>query len=184
MQEGQVCAMRNATVVMLKRNSLVLLASFSLCCSFFGTMSSYHRVILYFDGASRNNPRGPAGCGWVLYDMDRCGADNYVIAESAKYLGYEVSNNQAEYHGLIKGLKFIRDNIECDGLYIRGDSEVVINQMSGDYQVRSPNIRAYYNKANDILSQIDCEFYNFRHISRDKNWQADQLANDAIDESY
>jgi len=43
-------------------------------------MPHYHRLVLYFDGASRHNPRGPAGCGWVLREMDDYGADNRQLA--------------------------------------------------------------------------------------------------------
>ena len=101
-------------------------------------MVYYHRLILYFDGASRNNPRGPAGCGWVLYEMDRNGADSYEIASGSKYLGYDISNNQAEYEGLEAGLQYMIDNdIDCNGLYVRGDSEIVLKQLDGEYQVRS-----------------------------------------------
>lgn len=139
------------------------------------------RVILYFDGASRNNPRGPAGCGWVIREMDENGADSDDIHCGARSLGKFVSNNQAEYQGLIEGLQYIADNINCDAVYVRGDSEVVINQMNGDYQVRSDNIIPYYEEADEIrdrLERDDCAVY-FRHIYRDKNWKADSLANGA-----
>jgi ribonuclease HI len=139
-------------------------------------MTYYHRIILYFDGASRNNPHGPAAYGWVLYEMDKHGADGYRIASGSKYIGYNKSNNQAEYAGLSAGLLYIRYNIECFGLYVRGDSEIVINQMNGEYQVRSPNIIDYYNRATGLREDIDCQHYSFRHISRDRNWEADQLA--------
>ena len=144
----------------------------------------YHsrRVILYFDGASRNNPRGPAGYGWVLYEMDEYGANGDFIAEDSGYLGYNISNNQAEYEGLTQGLVYIRDNVECDGIYIRGDAEIVIRQMDGQYAVRSQNIIPYYKEAMDVLNEIDCRYYSFRHVKRSANWQADQLANDAIDD--
>lgn len=145
-------------------------------------MTFYHRIILYFDGASRNNPRGPAGCGWVLYAMNRHGADGSWIAED--FLGYNVSNNQAEYQGLINGLAYIYDNISFNGLYIRGDSEIIIRQLEGEYQVRSPNIVPYYNEAMELLDYMPCQFYTFRHISRERNWEADQLANNAIDDYY
>mmetsp|Transcript_32442 Transcript_32442/g.59833 ORF Transcript_32442/g.59833 Transcript_32442/m.59833 type:complete len:150 (+) Transcript_32442:286-735(+) len=149
-------------------------------------MSHYHRLILYFDGASRNNPLGPAGCGWVLYEMDDCGADCYnSIAEGSDFLGNDVSNNQAEYQGLIEGLTYLANNyISCHGLYVRGDSEIVIRQMEGEYQVRSPNIRRYHHDAQEKLDEIDCNFVSFRHVARDKNWEADQLANESIEHGY
>jgi ribonuclease HI len=157
-----------------------LLCWLSLACC---TMH-YDRVILYFDGASRNNPRGPAGCGWILKEMDEDGADSHVISKAAKSLGKFVSNNQAEYQGLIEGLTYVDERISCNSLYVRGDSEVVINQMNGDYQVRSPNIRPYYEEADEIRNRIqDNYYYNckvyFRHVGREKNSEADRLANGA-----
>ena len=143
-------------------------------------MAYYHRVVLYFDGASRNNPHGPAGCGWALYNMDQRGADSFRIAYGREYLGYNVSNNQAEYEGLINGLTYIRKNMKCDGLYVRGDSEIVIRQMEGQYQVRSDKIRPYYNEAMNALKDIDCQFRSFRHINRSANWEADQLAKSVL----
>ena len=144
----------------------------------------YHRLIVYFDGASRNNPRGPAGCGWYIYEMDHNGADHdNEIARGQKYLGYDISNNQAEYEGLEAALRYLDDNcISCYGLYIRGDSQIVINQLDGTYQVRSSNIKPYYNAVMDVMRGIDKEFVNYKHIDRSRNWEADNLANDAINE--
>jgi ribonuclease HI len=98
-------------------------------------------------------------------------------------LGYNISNNQAEYQGLIDGLDYMYDNgISCCDLFIRGDSEIIINQMIGRYNVNSPNIIPYYNEARNSLESINCNSYNFRHIRRNENWEADSLANDAIDD--
>lgn len=98
-------------------------------------------------------------------------------------MGYDVSNNQAEYQGLIDGLEYLNENwITCHGLYVRGDSEIVIRQMEGQYNVNSNNIIPYYNSAKYALGEVDCTFCSFRHVPRVKNWEADRLANDAIDE--
>jgi ribonuclease HI len=148
-------------------------------------MPYYNRVVLYFDGASRSNPHGPAGCGWVLYSMDHNGADDFKIDSGRKYLGYNVSNNQAEYEGLTEGLKYMYENdISCNGLYIRGDAEIVVLQMEGEYQVRSHNIIPYYKEAQDYLGCVDKNFWQIKHISRGNNWEADELANDAIEYGY
>jgi ribonuclease HI len=143
-------------------------------------MAAYQRVILYFDGACRRNPHGPAGCGWVLHEMDNDGAEGELIETGNDFLGYNVSSNQAEYEGLTQGLIYVRDNISCNFLYIRGDPELTILQMEGTYKVRSPNIRPYYDEAMEVLSDVGCN-YTFRHIPRARNWEADQLANAAID---
>ena len=143
----------------------------------------YHRLIVYFDGASRNNPRGPAGCGWVIYNMDDDGADDYEVARGQKYLGYEISNNQAEYEGLEDALTYIIENgISCYGLYVRGDSEIVLNQLNGIYQVRSNNIIDYYYAVVNKVSEVDKTFVKYTHVNRSRNYEADELANDAINE--
>mmetsp|Transcript_12834 Transcript_12834/g.32339 ORF Transcript_12834/g.32339 Transcript_12834/m.32339 type:complete len:149 (+) Transcript_12834:1820-2266(+) len=145
----------------------------------------YHRVIIYFDGASRNNPHGPAGCGWVMYEMDSHGADGGFIASGNQYLGYDVSNNQAEYGGLEKALRYmLEDGINCHGLYIRGDSQIVINQLDGIYEVRSNNIIPHFNQVGDLLDEIDCQFVKYTHICRSRNGYADSLANEAIDDNH
>jgi len=143
----------------------------------------YERIIVYFDGASRNNPRGPAGCGWLIYEMDDDGAVSNFIDSGKLYLGYNVSNNQAEYKGLYEALKHMEYyDISCYGLYIRGDSEVVLKQLEGEYQVRSNNIIHYYNDVVDKLGEIDYSVIKYTHIGRSLNYEADELANEAIDE--
>lgn len=100
-------------------------------------------------------------------------------------MGFNVSNNQAEYQGLIDGLDYLVDNgISCHGLYVRGDAEIVIRQMEGEYNVNSYNIKPYYNDSQNSLQEVDCVFVNFRHVYRDRNWEADALANEAIQDGY
>jgi ribonuclease HI len=143
------------------------------------TMVTYNRLIVYFDGASRNNPRGPAGCGWELWEMDNNGADSRRIACGQKYLGCNVSTNQAEYEGLEAALAYMNENdISCNGLYIRGDSQIVIKQFDGFYRVRSQNIIGYYKAVE--LGRLDKQFVNYTLIDCSRNSYADGLANDAI----
>ena len=98
-------------------------------------------------------------------------------------MGYEISNNQIEYQGLIDGLDYIYNNeITCYKLFIRGDSLLVINQMEGIYNVNSSNIIPYYNDAKNSLESINADYHYFRHVPRHENWEADSLANEAIDD--
>ena len=141
----------------------------------------YDRLVIYFDGASKNNPRGPAGCGWLIYEMDEYGTNSYRIASGQNYLGYNVSNNQAEYSGLDAALEYLIDEcISCNGLYIRGDSEIVLKQLEGYYQVRSPNIIEYYNHVVSYFHSIPHHYIRYKHIDRYSNYEADQNANQAI----
>jgi len=106
------------------------------------------------------------------------------FAEGSEYLGYDISNNQAEYEGVIKGVEYLVENgISCDKLYIRGDSQIVIRQLDGEYNVNSQNIIPYYNEAKDALNQLGCDI-TYRHVYRDNNWKADDLANEAIERGY
>ena len=140
---------------------------------------SENRAILYFDGASRNNPVGPAGCGWVLYEMDANGNKGRYYGSGSKYLGHHVSNNQAEYHGLIEGLEYIQSEYsDVDALYVRGDSQIVINQMKGTYKVRSSNISPLYKEAWSTINGMN-QTVSFRHVARAQNKEADRLASKA-----
>jgi ribonuclease HI len=143
----------------------------------------YESCIVSFDGAARHNPRGPAGCGWVVSVEDAFGT--MILGEGKRFLGVGVSNNQAEYEGLLAGLKYcLKAGIVCDELIIRGDSQIVIEQMKGTYQVRSDRIRPLYDKAEDLLDEMRQYASNivFQHVSRDENTRADGLANRAIDQ--
>ncbi len=100
-------------------------------------------------------------------------------------MGYHISNNQAEYQGLINGLEYLVENyVSYNILYIRGDSEIVVCQMEGWCNVNSPNIKPYYYEANGLLEQVEKNSYHFCHVPQDKNWEADELANEAIQNVY
>jgi len=144
-------------------------------------MPHFDRLILCFDGASKNNPHGPAGHGWTIHIMNAHGAKAKMIGSGWKYLGYKVSNNQAEYAGLLAALECLHINeISCRRLYIRGDSEIVINQLNGFYKVRSPNIIPYHKAVMKTIHKVDCYFIKFTHIDRSQNYEADSNAQYAI----
>lgn len=143
-------------------------------------MVNVPRAILCFDGASRDNPNGPAGCGYVVYEMDDKGKAERVILEGRKYLGYNCSCNEAEYHGLLEGLTAIDDDMYVQRLYIRGDSMLIIQQINGDYQVSSPKLELLHDKVKAILEKPGFPWWRAKHIGRHFNQAADKLANDAI----
>lgn len=122
-------------------------------------------VKLFFDGASKGNP-GKAGCGWYIENSEK----------GYKFLG-NATNNQAEYQGMIEGLKTARKENILE-LEVYGDSKLVIEQMKGNWQVKSPNIKHYYQEAREICKHFDN--LSFFWIKRDKNKVADYLANQAI----
>ncbi|MGQ9687981.1 MAG: ribonuclease HI family protein [Desulfobaccales bacterium] len=127
--------------------------------------------VLYVDGASRGNP-GPAGAGAVLY-----GPNGAKQAEESRYLG-EATNNMAEYQALLLGLDLAR-NQGAKHLKVFSDSELLVRQLKGIYQVRKAHLYPLWHQAQEKLQQFDSvEIY---HVDRSLNFEADQLARKAID---
>ncbi|MFY0570546.1 ribonuclease HI family protein [Archangium lansingense] len=127
---------------------------------------------LFSDGAARGNP-GPAGAGAVLMD-----AEGRVVARLGKFLGVQ-TNNYAEYMGLLLGLKHAR-NLGAKELEVLADSELLIRQLQGRYQVKSPTLRPLYEEAVALLKHFPRT--KLTHVPREKNKAADEMSNRAIDE--
>ena len=129
------------------------------------------KYVLQFDGGSRGNP-GIAGAGFVLYDEE--GNEIYC----GRYALEHATNNEAEYSGVVKGLELALSLQICD-IIVEGDSELVIRQIEGVYRVKNANLRTYYKKAIALRKKFDS--FQVRHIPRDQNSRADELANEAMD---
>jgi ribonuclease HI len=127
---------------------------------------------LNFDGCSKSNP-GLSGAGAVIYHS----GEEYW--SSHFFVGEHFTNNHAEYAGLIMGLQQA-NAFGIKELYVQGDSLLVINQMKGIYQCRSPNLLELYEQAMNLASNFDK--IEFAHILREKNKRADQLSNIAVEE--
>jgi ribonuclease HI len=136
-------------------------------------------AVLYFDGASRNNPKGPAGFGYCII-RGQGGQENELV----RGYGYYKSgtNNEMEYKGLLEGLTWAL-RLDLKTLHIRGDSELVIRQCNNEYQVNDAQLQVYYEKISELLQKgrnMGTEIF-LEHISRDKNSRADWMANLGID---
>jgi ribonuclease HI len=130
-------------------------------------MTSY---VLYFDGCSKGNP-GKAGAGAVLY----CNGEE-IWSQSA-FIGERNTNNEAEYGGLLLGLEKAVE-MQIGSLMVRGDSMIVIQQMKGTFQCKSPNLQPLFRKAKQLAEQLDG--IAFEHVPRAMNQRADQLSNDGL----
>ena len=126
---------------------------------------------LQFDGGSRGNP-GVGGAGAVLYKNDNEEWSNTF------YLGDNVTNNQAEYKGLIGGLKHV-STLDLPNLLVEGDSNLVINQVSGTWRVKNDGLKILHDEVQEFINKI--KDIRFQHIPRNENKRADQLANEAMD---
>ena len=124
----------------------------------------------YFDGASKGNP-GPAGAGIVIANPE-----GRVILKYSKELGTK-TNNEAEYLALIELLQKALE-LGIKELEIMGDSQLVINQVFGDWNINMPHLYALYEQATELLEKFDK--VKARWIPREKNQLADSLSNSAI----
>ncbi len=132
------------------------------------------RVLVEADGGSRGNP-GPAGFGAVVFSADRA----VVLAESKEAIGV-ATNNVAEYRGLIAGLSAAL-NLGAAEVSVAMDSKLVVEQMSGRWKVKHPDLIELHRQARAAAAQFDRVEY--RWIPRAQNSHADRLANEAMDEA-
>ncbi|MFF4405771.1 bifunctional RNase H/acid phosphatase [Streptomyces sp. NPDC001404] len=131
-----------------------------------------HRFIVEADGGSRGNP-GPAGYGAVVLDA----ATGEALAEAAEYIG-TATNNVAEYRGLIAGLEAARAIDPDAEIAVRMDSKLVVEQMSGRWKIKHPDMRPLAARAQTVFPP---EQVTYEWIPRERNKHADRLANEAMD---
>jgi broad specificity phosphatase PhoE/ribonuclease HI len=130
------------------------------------------KVIIEADGGSRGNP-GPAGYGAVVWAADR----STVLAESNQAIG-RATNNVAEYRGLIAGLEEA-GRLGATEVAVSMDSKLVVEQMSGRWKVKHPDLAPLHAQARELASAFARVGYTW--IPREKNSYADRLANEAMD---
>ena len=122
-----------------------------------------------FDGCSKGNP-GPSGIGAVIYH------NGQEIWASCQYIGTK-TNNQSEYSALILGLKEALSR-DIKHLYVFGDSQLVINQITGVYKVKNNLLQELYQEVQTLKTQF--EYIEFTHVYREFNKRADALSNMAL----
>src|SRR6202162_5600716 len=125
------------------------------------------------DGGSRGNP-GPASYGVVIRDPR-----GEVVAKLKKYIG-RMTNNVAEYYGLIAALDYAQSN-GVRALRVESDSELLVQQMRGHYKVKSADLRPLFERAKKMSQTF--ESFRIDHVYREQNSEADALANEALDET-
>ncbi|MGW1871772.1 bifunctional RNase H/acid phosphatase [Streptomyces sp. NPDC001975] len=128
--------------------------------------------IVEADGGSRGNP-GPAGYGAVVIDA----ATGETLAEAAEYLGV-VTNNVAEYRGLLAGLRAAHDLDPAAVVHVRMDSKLVVEQMTGRWKIKHPDMKPLATEAARVFP---ADRVTYEWIPRAENKHADRLANEAMD---
>jgi ribonuclease H / adenosylcobalamin/alpha-ribazole phosphatase len=131
------------------------------------------RLVVEADGGSRGNP-GPAGYGALVRDADT----GRVLAERAASVG-RTTNNVAEYGGLVAGLQAALDIDPSASVEVRMDSKLVVEQMSGRWKIKHPDMQKLALQAQALARQLGAVRYTW--VPRAQNGAADALANSAMD---
>ncbi len=129
------------------------------------------RVVVHVDGGARGNP-GPAAAAAVVSTPD-----GEVLDEAAELLG-TVTNNVAEYRGLLLGLDRARA-LGATEVEVVNDSELVAHQVNGRYKVKHPDMKPLHAEALRRLAAFDA--WSLRPVPRAQNADADALVNQALD---
>ena len=135
-----------------------------------------NKIKIYCDGGARGNP-GPAGIGFVVKNNDK------ILYKYSLFIG-RATNNVAEYTAVLKAIQWLKtkqdtsDSINETVFYL--DSLLVVKQLGGYYKIKNLALKNLAIKIKNIQSKIKSKI-NFVHIPREKNAQADQLANLAMD---
>jgi ribonuclease HI len=133
--------------------------------------AGYPSLVVHTDGAARGNP-GPAGAGAILTTPE-----GVVVAEIAEGLG-RATNNVAEYTAAILGLERARA-LGAREVLLRSDSQLLVNQLTGRYRVRTEHLRPLYERVQQLASGF--QRIVFEHVRREENVEADRLANAGVD---
>ena len=126
--------------------------------------------LLQFDGLCEPNP-GIATAGAVLYAPDKS-----VLVECGEFIG-PGTNNTAEYTGLLIGVKSAVD-FGVKKLLIEGDSNLVVQQVSGNWKVSNETLKALHKEIRELITRFD--FVAIRHVYRDSNVAADAITNEVF----
>ncbi len=129
-------------------------------------------LIANTDGASRGNP-GESGIGVILRNEE-----GEVVYSGSGYIG-KATNNAAEYQALLVCLKKAIA-LGCSRLVVHSDSELMVRQLRGEYRVKDQGLRRYFIEASRLIKSAPFAF-EIVHVEREKNRDADELANAGID---
>jgi ribonuclease HI len=129
------------------------------------------KIVIYTDGGARGNP-GPAAIGVVIR------RNQQVIDKISRCIG-STTNNQAEYQAIYAGLVYAQA-LGAAEVEIFSDSELVTRQLAGHYRVKNHDLGEWYLKITNLSRNF--RRLTYHSIPREKNTEADELVNKALDE--
>lgn len=138
-------------------------------------MEKQSKLTIFCDGGSRGNP-GKAAYGFVVYDYNQ-----EVVYKEGKTLGVQ-TNNFAEYSAVVHALKWILKNpqIQPQSIQFFLDSKLVVEQLSGEWKVKSESLRSLFHTAKTLERTLNMPIA-YVHVPREKNTAADAMVNLALD---
>ena len=125
-------------------------------------------AVVKFDGGARPNP-GPSAIGYIVETDD-------WTEERSEHIG-ESTNNRTEYHALIQGLELASEK-GCTEVEARGDSQLVVKQVCGEWSVNEPELRPLRDRVQELVDEFDT--FEIQHIPREENREADTLVDQAF----
>lgn len=137
-------------------------------------MAKMTRLIIYTDGASRGNP-GLAAYGFTVSD-----GNGKLLHEEGEYIG-KTTNNVAEYTAVLRALEWVKKKLGDKQYQVNlfADSKLVAEQLSGRFKIKSPHLKPIIEQIKILGMELGGVIY--AHIPREKNTEADKLANRALD---
>lgn len=130
------------------------------------------KLVIHVDGGARGNP-GPAGLGVYIQDEE-----GNVLLRHSRYLGDDLTNNQAEYMAVVDGLVHAQA-LGADEVEMYMDSELVVKQLNHEYKVKNEELAKLFVRVWNMITSF--KKTKFIHVPREKNLEADKLVNEAID---
>lgn len=128
-------------------------------------------TVIFCDGACEPvNPGGTAAYGWVIYWQGKRARDGCGVVCS----GPEATNNVAEYQAVIKALEYLRSKDFTGKISVCSDSRLIINQLSGLWNVSSPHLKKLWKQTKDLAAQF--EHVSYYWIPREQNTEADAMS--------
>ena len=139
-------------------------------------------IILEADGAYRGKDGGVASYGYLVKkDSETVREDYNILVEE------NVTNNYAEYMAVIKGLKWIKEaDPQFEKIIIKSDSQLVVKQVNGEWNVNSDNLISLYKEVKDLIGYFEekDKSVEIEHVGRENNVEADELSQLALEDHF
>jgi ribonuclease HI len=138
-------------------------------------------IEVYFDGLCQPiNPGGISCYAFLVKSGGRTIYSDYGIA--VEPFSQDSTNNVAEYTALVKALQWLLEkNLGSTKVEIKSDSQLIVNQLTGDYKVKSKRIMSLYKQV--LLLKSKFQDIEIKWVPREKNRETDRLTNKAYNKA-